>query len=96
MNTLSTKIMTSRKPHNCDACGRVFPKNTKMEVSAIATDGEIYNWRTCQTCTELINKFGNEFIDEVDHVFYNNCVSNALEHNQTPEQLLEELESKRF
>ena len=90
MDILSDKIVTTRKKHNCSACGRVFEKGTKMRTQVNTFDG-IGTWRECPTCQELLSKYRSAFEDEYEHVCYDGCVSEVLESRQTPEDLLNEL-----
>jgi hypothetical protein len=89
MNILSEKTVITRKSHCCDACGRKFPQGTKMYVQVNTIDG-IQAWRTCETCTELLIGFRERF-DDGCGVCYNGCVADALNKDQTPEDLLTEL-----
>jgi len=90
MDILSDKIVKTRKKHNCCACGRVFDKGTMMRTQVNTMDG-IQTWRECPTCTELLSKHRSHFEDDYNHVCYSDCVSEALERGQTPEQLLSAL-----
>jgi hypothetical protein len=90
MDILSDKIVTTRKKHNCSACGRVFEKGTKMRTQVNTFDG-IGTWRECPTCQELLSKYRSAFEDEYEHACYAGCVSEVLESGQTPEDLLNEL-----
>ena len=89
MDILRDKIVTIRKKHNCDACAKVFNKGSKMRLQVTTYDG-IYNWRSCLTCDELMQKHPFEFKDP-DNVFYENCVHDRLDDHQSPEELLEQL-----
>lgn len=46
----------TRKPHNCFACGREFPKGTIMERQVVQNDKEVYTIHLCSTCQELIDE----------------------------------------
>jgi len=89
MNQLSDKIVTTRKRHRCDGCGRVFEPNTKMRTLTFAED-TIFTWRECETCSILLTKFRDEF-DDGSGICDRYCVADSLNRGQTPEQLLEEL-----
>jgi hypothetical protein len=39
MDILNDKIVTTRKKHNCSACGRLFEKGTKMRTQVNTFDG---------------------------------------------------------
>lgn len=92
MDILSDKIVETRKKHNCNACGRIFDKGTKMRTQVNTFDG-IGTWRECQTCTELLSKYRSLFKDDYDHICYSNCVIEVCERGQTPEQLLSLLDN---
>jgi hypothetical protein len=87
------KIVTTRKRHKCSACGRFFDKGTQMRTQ-VNTFDSIQTWRECPTCHELISKHGSHFVDE-DGIYWMNCVNDALTKNQTPEQLLDSLNSHK-
>jgi ribosomal protein S27AE len=91
MDILSDKIVTTRKKHNCSACGRVFDKGTKMRTQVNTYDG-IQTWRECPTCQELLSKHRSRF-DDGYNVCWMNCVDEALERGQTPEDLLSALDN---
>ena len=95
MDILSDKIVKTLKPHMCEACNRTFPKGTHMKTAVVASD-EITIRRTCPTCTELLTKFGSKFVDEMDDMFHDGCVSDVLEKGQTPEDLLKDMMSNAF
>ena len=93
MIILSTKSVKTRKDYICCGCLRKLQKGTIMETSAIADGGTVYNWRTCITCTELLNK-NADYFKNYDDVFEAGCVSDSLgdiPNSETPEKLLFEL-----
>jgi len=94
MNIISDRIVTTRKKHMCNACGRVFEKGSKMRTQVNTFDG-IQTWRECLTCQILISKYGSHFIDDCDNVFYEFCVGEALKRDETPEMLLEKFNNKQ-
>ena len=89
MIILRDKIVTTRKKHNCSACGRVFEKRTKMRTQVNILDG-IGTWRECPTCHELLLKYRSHF-EDYDGSCYEGCVTEVLEQGQTPEELLKVL-----
>ena len=92
MDILNDKVVTTRKKHNCSACGRVFEAGTKMRTQVNTFDG-IQTWRECPTCQELLSKYRSHFEDDYDHMCYEGCVNEALERGMTPENLLNTLEN---
>lgn len=92
MDILSDKIVTTRKKHLCDACGRVFDTGTKMRTQVNTFDG-IQTWRECPTCQELLSKYRSHFDDGESFVSYH-CVHNSLNVGQTPEDLLDSLNKR--
>ena len=65
-----------------------------METSTIIDSGEIYTWRTCPTCIDLLDNHKYSFFDEDYLVFPSGCVFEyCLEKNMTPEELLIHLNS---
>lgn len=93
MDILSDKIVITRKRHNCDACGRVFEKGTKMRAQ-VNTYGGIQTWRECPTCMELLADYRSHFEDSYNGICEENCVSEVLEKNETPEDLLHKLKNE--
>lgn len=93
MDVLSEKIVVTRKPHRCDACQRKFDAGIKMSVQVNVFEGDINRWRTCETCTEIVSKHF-KWLSDGDGYISEACVADALEKGQTPEQLLEELNSQ--
>ena len=99
------KVVTTRKEHLCNTCHRRQPKGSKMQRSVLKYD-DIYTWRTCETCTKLLDEFPDMFIDEVEGVFWDGCVNdpsnwcNELidQYNEdpTPEYLLKMLRLERW
>jgi hypothetical protein len=56
-------IVTTRKLHECDGCGRTFPKGTEMECISLS-DNVARKFLTsylCPTCIEIIPHDGREF-----------------------------------
>lgn len=93
MVILSDKLVVTRKRHVCNACGRMFEKGTKMWTQVNIYDG-IQVFRSCITCSELMLKYKYKFYDDCENMFMSGCVSDCLEKDQTPEQLLELLNLK--
>jgi hypothetical protein len=62
-----------------------------MRVQVNTYDG-IGACRMCLTCSDLIDKFGNYF-DNGYNEYEQGCVEAALNHNQSPENLLIELKN---
>ena len=90
MDILSDKIVTTRKKHVCDPCGRVFKKGTKMRTQVNTYDG-IGTWRECPTCRELLIKFSESFADDYENVVTEGCVHEVMcdyPNIKTPEELL--------
>lgn len=94
MDILSDKIVTTRKKHMCNACGRAFEKGTRMRTQVNTMDG-IQTWRECPTCEQLLGKHRSHFEDDFDHVCYEFCVNEILERWQTPEELLSVLDKNK-
>ena len=89
MDILSDKIVITRKKHRCSACGRVFDAGTKMRTQVNTSDG-LQTWRECPTCQELLSKHRSYFEDGYNEC-HANCVDEALNRGQTPEELLASL-----
>lgn len=90
MDILSDKIVTTRKSHLCSACHRRFEKGTAMRTQVNTYEG-IGTWRTCPTCTILLDKHRDHFSDEYN-VCEDGCVNDCLNsQSDTPEELLTRL-----
>lgn len=94
MDILSDNIVKTRKPHICCACGRRFEKGSKMRRQVNTSDG-IQTWYECETCIKLLMKHRKEF-DDGYGCFEMNCVMDALERRQTPEDLLRALDESKL
>lgn len=92
MEILRSKKVKTRKRHLCNACEREFPVGTSMVATVTVQDG-IYTWRTCETCTELLEKYRSEF-EDIDGYYEQGCVREALWEDMTPELLLNHLEKQ--
>ena len=93
MDILDDTIVKTRKEHLCDACHRRFPKGSIMRSQVNVGDGGIYNWRECETCTQLLSKHREVFTNPGDfNICYSNCVNEACEEGETPEMLLKKLD----
>ena len=91
---LSEKIVITRKPHNCFACGRKFEIGTKMNRQVNTHEG-ICTTYTCETCQKLLGNYSEYFIDDAENVYHENCVIELLRYYEyeemTPEDLLKNL-----
>lgn len=86
MQVISETTRTNRKPHICNACRRLFGEGVKMRNQVVIYDG-IGVFRTCPTCTELLEKYPNKF-DDGCGVFDEGCVDEQCEVWEAPEELL--------
>ena len=93
MDILRDKIVTTRKTHNCSACGRLFGVGTKMRTQVNTSDG-IQTWRECPTCQKLLISH-RELFEDGYGTCWANCVDESLEVGQTPEQLLIKLDNAK-
>lgn len=55
---------TTRKPHRCFGCGKVYPAGSKMIHAAYTDGGRADSCYWCETCNEYMNRFF-EYGDEV-------------------------------
>ena len=88
MDILESKIVTTRNPHVCDACLRKFEPGTKMFTQTVVDSGDIWKWRLCPTCYELLTKYPKDFNDGYG-CYEGGCVDDSLGKGETPEMLLE-------
>ena len=55
MNQLRYKEnVISRKEHLCSGCLKKWPKGTSFDIQVNADNGDIWTWRECPICQELI------------------------------------------
>lgn len=85
--TLTCKVVTTRKPHRCFCCRRVFPKGTDMQYWSNVCDGDFGSGYNCATCEELLQIAYKNFDD--GEGYQEGCVDESLDKDQTPEALLQ-------
>lgn len=56
MDILSSKLVKTRKPHKCVACGRVFPAESGMFRVSTADGGTAYTDYICTTCSVVMHR----------------------------------------
>ena len=56
MDILSSKLVKTRKPHKCVACGRVFPEESSMFRVSTADGGTAYTDYICTTCSVVMHR----------------------------------------
>ena len=94
MNILSDKIVKVRKKRMCDACGRKFEPGTKMKRQVNDYDG-LLTFYECHTCQILLSKH-RDYFDDGCGICESYCVRDSLERNQTPEELLSNLDKSKL
>jgi uncharacterized repeat protein (TIGR04076 family) len=60
METISVKVVKSRKEHTCDMCGRNIQKGDEYEVQTNKNDGMLYIWKNCHKCLPTVRKMHKE------------------------------------
>lgn len=50
--TLRTATRVARKPHRCGMCNAPIGVGERHHVSTNLFDGQVYDWRECQQCTD--------------------------------------------
>lgn len=60
---LSDKIVTARKETQCNICGSLTKKGTRIRVSSWIFDGELHSYRYCHECCEGMEKWMNDDYD---------------------------------
>ena len=95
MDVLSSKIVTTRKPHECVACTRIIPKGRSMIRSTVKDGGELYTNYECSACNALISMGIGVCPD--DHTYDYGCMIEECEAwgVDTPEELLEQAKLKK-
>lgn len=89
---LSDKVVKTRKPHRCTACLRTFPAGSIMKRQ-VHTEDYFQTWNECQTCMQILSRHYTYFADNHCDNVEEGCVKDALEKDQTPEQLLKYLDN---
>ncbi len=89
MDILRDSIVITRRTHKCTACGRKFEAGTRMRTQVYVDSGDVYTWRECPTCQELLSKHRSKFEDDYENTCCEFCVKDSLKIGQTPEQLLD-------
>lgn len=66
METISySKLTTAVKEHKCNFCCQPIERGTKYFKSTHSMDGEIYDWKTHQSCSEIADKLKMyDYVDE--------------------------------
>jgi hypothetical protein len=90
---LEEKIVTTRKPHRCFACWRLFPKGSKLQWSKHCDNGDFVECYTCETCQEILKIAWKTLADPWDNEVGERCVSDEYIDRglKSPEALLAEL-----
>ena len=55
MTCLSSKIVSTRKPHKCCGCMRTFPPKTRMEYTVSVDGGDFSTAYFCETCQQILS-----------------------------------------
>ena len=90
----SKAVKKTRKAHICEICGRKIPKGFSARVHKGMYDGEFFRYYTCNTCTQLVEKYPAVCVDE-DELFVDGAMlyDTMSDYNcSTPLQLLNKLE----
>ena len=104
MHIFSDKTVKTRKPHECFACNRWFPKGTKMRRQVNNYDGDMSSVYWCETCEKLCSEFHDLFFEAHDGIYPVGCtgdsqyyyrISEDDNHKHTPEDLLEYLRKQK-
>lgn len=94
ITSLTEKEVKIRKHHHCHGCFRKFEKGTKMIYWSCVDGSDFSHGYTCRTCNQ-ITKYENKHHrqDWLDG-FPEGWVSDSLDINETPEQLLKRYEKE--
>ena len=87
--TLKQKAVTTRKPHQCFSCLRVFPPKTTMVYWAGIYEGDFNSVHYCLTCQDIFS------YDTEGDGFMEGYTTEMLNRGETPEQLLERLKNEK-
>lgn len=60
MEQISNKKTKARKEHICDTCGSKIYINEEYDLQTNKFDGQIYNWKQCNHCKDIISRMSNE------------------------------------
>lgn len=58
MDILRWEERRTRKPHRCFGCRKAYPAGTKMISAAYADGGVAWSSYWCDTCIEVIDRYG--------------------------------------
>lgn len=61
MEIISEGYRKARKNHKCDWCGSNIFKGEIYRDSDISRDDEIYNWKSCDHCKNMVSKMWEEW-----------------------------------
>lgn len=65
MITLTDKIQTARKPHNCNWCNLSIAKGVAYRYTTNIYEGEFYQWKTHIRCLEIARHL--KMFDDIDN-----------------------------
>lgn len=87
-------IKKTRKQHTCEVCLRKIPKGFSARLHTGKYDGEFFRYYTCNTCTQLVQKYPAVCIDDdedfIDSQLLTDCMNEYDCHTQL--QLLNKLD----
>ena len=52
-----SKIVKGRKEYECCECYEIIPKSKKHESASGLSNGEFWNYRTCNACCEIRDEY---------------------------------------
>ena len=75
MGFLRDKKVKTRKPHECFACLEIIPIGAEVDCQTCADD-TIYSLYTCEECQSLLEKYPDNYFDDIDDTFEHGCIAN--------------------
>lgn len=72
LESLRSKIVVTRKPHNCFGCGRKFKAGTKMLKEEMLDNG-LWSCYLCETCQKIVSDMSDD-----DSFCYSDLMEEAL------------------
>lgn len=90
METLRSKIVTTRKVHRCFACLEKIETGSKAKMSTVVDQGDIWTNYYCECCTELLENWPKLFEDS-NGLFDEGCIYQELHVTETKNDLLNHL-----
>ena len=85
MDTIAEVIRTTRKPHKCWGCAKVYPAKTKMKYIKTVDNGDFVGSYWCKTCEDFLDTLS--YWDKEDGFL----MGDLLNYDHYPERVTSEV-----